>query len=188
MKGRDAVRTWRREGNQIVGRRSGGRFALCASGLVLTVLVGCSQPAEPDDAVPVQPEAVMGMLRNESIIDYTPSGLEDQGIVESPAEGTDDRNTVFRTFIAPSDEALLAACADYYQAALGEDWEGAEPADTNSSGIVSTVLSKADMELDISCVTTRSFDLWEDDQDEVRLSVRLNTSSTSGLPADGGET
>ncbi len=166
---------------------SSGWYILYASGLALTVLFGCARAEPEDDGVPVQPEAVMEMLRNESVIDVAPSGVEDQGIVESPAEGIDDRNTIFRTFIAPSDEALLTACADYYRAALGEGWEGAEPADANSSGIVSTVLSKTDMELNISCVTTQSFDLLENDQDEIRLSIRLNTSSTSGFPADGDE-
>jgi len=172
----------------MVRTSSGGRYVLCASGLALAVLLGCSQPAEPaDDGEPVGPEAVMEMLRDEAVMDFTPSGVEDQGIVESPAEGMDLRNKISRKFIASSDEALLTACADYYQAALDEGWVGDEPADNNSSGVVSTDLSKADMNLYIACVTTQNFDLFEHDSDEIRLSVRLDTSSTSGLPADGSE-
>jgi hypothetical protein len=172
----------------MVRNRSGDKHALCASLLALAVLFGCSQPTEPeDDAEPVEAEAVIEMLRNEAVIDFVPRGVEDQGILESPAEGMDLSNRISRKFIAPSDEALLTACADYYQAAIAEGWEGAEPVDTNSSGIVSTHLSKADMELHITCRTTQSFDLLENDQDEIRLSVRLSTSSTSGLPANGSE-
>lgn len=171
----------------MASRRSDGRYMLYASGLALTVLLGCT-PAEPeDDAVPVEAEAVIEMLRNESVIDFIPSGVEDQGIVELPAEGLDPTSWISRKFVAPSDEALLNACAAYYQAALDEGWEGAEPADTNSSGIVWTLLVKGDMELDIGCATTHSADLMENDRDETRMTVRLSTSSTSGLPADDSE-
>ena len=171
----------------MAGLRSGGRYVLYVWGFAFAALLGCT-PAEPeDDATPVEAEAVMEMLRNEAVIDVTPSGVEDQGIVELPAEGIADGNWIARTFVAPSDEALLTACAEYHQAALDEGWSGPAPADTNASGIVWTVLSKADMSLGISCTTTQGFDLLESDQDEIRLSARITTSLTSGLRADSGE-
>lgn len=172
----------------MTSRRSDGRYVLYASGLVaLAVLLGCTPPEPQDDAVPVEAEAVIEVLRNEPIIEFTPGGVEDRGLVELPAEGTDPTSWISRKFVAPSDEALLSACAAYYQAALAEGWEGAAPADTNSSGIVWTLLTKGDMELDISCATSQSADLMESDRDETRMTVRLSTSSTSGLPADGSE-
>lgn len=167
----------------------GATRMFCASTLSLVVLSGCT-PTEPeDDAEPVEAEAVMEMLRNEAIIEFVPSGVADKGLVELPAEGIDPDNWMSRKFIAPSDEALLSACTDYFQAALDHGWVGPEPADSNSSGILWTVMSKDDMELGISCVTSQSADLLENDRDEIRMTVRLSTSSTSGVATDddGGE-
>lgn len=165
----------------------GARRMLGMAVLSLAMLSGCT-PADPeDDAEPVGTEAVMEMLRNEAIIEFTPSGVEDEGLVVLPAEGIDPDNWISRKFLASSDEALMSACAEYFQAALDHGWVGPEPADSNSSGISWTVLSKDEMELGISCVTSQGADLLVNERDEIRMTVRLSTSSTSGVATDDGD-
>lgn len=135
--------------------------------VVLTVLVAvvasCSRP-----------NSVIKAMRAEKIIDFTPVGLDDRGITEMPAGPIDQQNWIVRTFIAPDDENLLKACADYHQQALDEGWTGPEPSDPGSGGITATTLRKGDLELHISCVTTDSFDQFEHDEDAIRLSARIS--------------
>lgn len=113
-------------------------------------------------------------MRAEKIIAFTPADLDDQGITDMPAGPIDRQNWIVRTFIAPDDETLLKACSEYYDQALDDGWTGPEPSDPGNSGITATTLEKGDLELDISCVTTASFDLLEHDEDEIRLSARIS--------------
>lgn len=112
-------------------------------------------------------------MRAEKIIAFTPAGLDDQGITDMPAGPIDQANWIVRTFIAPDDDTLLNACSEYYNRALDDGWTGPEPSDPGNSGITATTLEKGDLDLDISCVTTASFDQMEYDEDEIRLSARI---------------
>lgn len=114
-------------------------------------------------------------MRAEKIITFTPAGLDDKGITDMPAGPIDQQNWIVRTFIAPDDDTLLKACSEYYDRALDDGWTGPEPSDPGSSGITATTLEKGDLDLDISCVTTASFNQMEYDEDEIRLSARINT-------------
>lgn len=112
-------------------------------------------------------------MRAEKIIDFTPTGLEDKGITDMPAGPIDQQNWIVRTFIAADDKTLLRACSEAYERALDDGWSGPEPSDPGGSGITATTMTKGEMELDISCATTASFDQFDHDDDRIRLSVRI---------------
>lgn len=114
-------------------------------------------------------------LRNEKIIAFVPEGLEDHGITDMPPALSDRRTWIVRTFTARSDETLLKACSDYYGRAIDDGWTGPAPSDPGKSGITGTTMEKGDLELDISCGTTDSFDQFEHDEDKIRLSARIIT-------------
>lgn len=150
------------------------------------ILFGCTQQGNQDVAEPVPSEAIIKVLNEQSIVHFAPGGLADKGLVKSPAEGIAVDNKISHKFIAPDDATLLDACEQTYRAALDDGWTGPGLADRTSNGIVSTQLHKGEMDLKIACVTSRTFDLLDNDKDEIRLTVRISTGSTSDLSATHG--
>lgn len=141
------------------------RLAILA--VVLTVLIAVAVSCSGTNSE-------IKAMRAEKIIDFTPAGLDDQGITDMPAGPIDQQNWIVRTFIAPDDDTLLKACSEYYKRALDDAWTGPEPSDPGNSGITATTLEKGDLNLDVSCVTSASFDQMEYDEDEIRLSARIS--------------
>jgi hypothetical protein len=143
--------------------------------LVLVALVVCAVGF----AWYTRPDAAMLTLREESILDFTPEGLADRGVVELPGGFSDRTNSRTRSFIAQSDAEVLGACKDADAAARADGWSGPglRGPDDDGTGIAYTELTKDQMTLDITCVTSEYFDEWEYDDNEIRLSLSVQNDS-----------
>lgn len=142
-----------------------------------SMIVACTIENDSADGSAVStahsPAVVIGALQQEPMFQYVPQGLGDPTVVELPATALDPETWISRSFVAPNDDVLLKSCEEYVEAAGSDGWVGNALADENHSGIVWTVLTKDNKELDISCVTTDSFDQLANDRDEIRLTVRI---------------
>jgi len=127
----------------------------------------------------VSPDATMARLREESIVDFEPTGVTAEPLVELPADKqVEFTNAISRRFVADTEETVAEAGRQIYEAAVADGWLGDAPSDPGSSGVYGTTLAKGEMSLDVTYQTSASFDLMETDEDVLSIDIVISTRSS----------
>lgn len=173
---------------------TGPAWRVAASSVVAGVillsgaLTACSEPSGGDGSADVleDPAAGLAVVTAESILAATPPDVIPKESFDEPSDGGVARfNMATRTFSAPSEATAATAAARLHDDAIADGWSSTQPEDPDGGGVVTTVLTKGSLVLEISYTTDDYRQMWSDDDDgyEVRVVV-TDMPTTDEIPPD----